>query len=71
VVERADAEHGRERGRIDPRRNELAPRVGEGDEHDARDERDVERVLVEDPTQTRLLEDLHARIVPTLDSGGR
>ena len=39
VVERADAEHRRQRGRVDPGRDQLAPRVGEGHEHDAGDER--------------------------------
>ena len=51
VVERADAEHGRERGGVDPRRNQLSPRIRDRNEHNAGDDRDVERVLVEDPAE--------------------
>ena len=53
VVERADAEHRRERGRENGGRDLLA-RPGRGDdERGAEDERHEERVLVENPAEPR------------------
>ena len=71
AIERADAEHRRQRGRVDPRRDQLATRIGDCHQHHTCDERDEERVLVEHTPQTRLRRNVHRGSAPTLDDEGR
>ncbi len=54
VIERADAEHRRQRNGVDPRGDQFPTRIRDRDQDDAGDERDVEGVLVEHTPQTRL-----------------
>ena len=71
VVQRADPEHGRQCGRVDPGRKQLATRIRDRHQHHTGDERDEERVLVEHTPQTRLRGNVHPASVPTLDDEGR
>ena len=61
VVERAGAEHRRERHDVDPGGEPRQRPVGEHDEHDPGHEGDEERPQVEHAAQTRLLERMHRK----------
>ena len=53
MIERARAEHRRERDGVHPDREALEVPVGQNDEQRSCDDGNDERVLVEDPAQTR------------------